>query len=385
MSCTTSQDPVTTYRATQYKGAHGEQANIRELNLLAVKGLIAMFDSESQLFCFRMKQSKQGLAREGLSHRYTIITLLGLSQVESSRLRPLVDLKPTLENLLKNTSWLNNIGDLGLLLWLCALALPERLPETYISLDVKGALSRYRDAREKRTMELAWFLSGLAHATLARQEKLPGLMDLAVKTFHLLKSNQGSQGIFGHLPREGTFAGALRGRIGSFADQVYPIYALCKFAQAYGIEEAVKMAQACGETICRVQGPLGQWWWHYDSLTGEVVGRYPVFSVHQDGMAPMALFALGKSIGEDLSPWIYRGQQWISGKNELGRDLRETSTNIIWRSIYQAKCRTYFNEAKSLLGFGHNNDAPSGLRIRFECRPYHFGWLLYAFANEGFV
>ena len=38
---------------------------------------------------------------------------------------------------------------------------------------------------------------------------------------------------------------------------------------------------------CRV--PHGQWWWHYDVRDGSVVERYPVYSVHQHAMAPMAL------------------------------------------------------------------------------------------------
>jgi len=67
----------------------------------------------------------------------------------------------------------------------------------------------------------------------------------------------------------------LRGHIGSFADQVYPIYALARFGQAYGVQPAVEMAGRCGEAICRMQGPSGQWWWHYDTRTGKVFETYP--------------------------------------------------------------------------------------------------------------
>ena len=81
--------------------------------------------------------------------------------------------------------------------------------------------------------------------------------------------------------------GILRGGVGSFADQVYPIYGISKFSQALGDEKALERALDCGLNICEAQGPLGQWWWHYDSSTGEVVGKYPVFSVHQHAMGPM--------------------------------------------------------------------------------------------------
>jgi hypothetical protein len=170
--------------------------------------------------------------------------------------------------------------------------------------------------------------------------------------------------------------------LGSFADQVYPIYALARFAQAYRSPEALETARECAQTICRLQGPLGQWWWHYDSANGRVVGRYPVYSVHQDGMAPMALFALGENLGTDYSPWILRGLNWISGENEVKQNLRETSAGVIWRSVFRKPSERYWEEAIGLLGFGGNDKPPSDLAIRFECRPYHLGWLLYAFANH---
>jgi hypothetical protein len=356
-------------------------AGIGELNTLAATGLARMFDFERQLFCFRAKRGEHGLVTEGASHRYTVMALLGLQRLAAAGGRSPVDVRTVLESLLADKAWISSIGDVGLMLWLCALASPERLQEIYSGLGVETALTRLREARDGRTMELAWFLSGLAHATLALPQKLPGLRDVAVKSCELLKRNQGDHGFFGHQATGRSLAGAVRGRIGSFADQVYPVYALTRFAQAYEDQAALDMARGCAEAICRVQGPLGQWWWHYDASTGRVFQRYPVYAVHQDGMAPMALFALGEATGLDFSESIYRGLAWITGNNELGSDLRDTSSSVIWRSIYRKGWRGYFSEFLNFLRPGENVE-PDGLRILFECRPYHFGWLLYGFAGR---
>jgi hypothetical protein len=231
-------------------------------------------------------------------------------------------------------------------------------------------------------MELSWFLSGLAHANMAFTHEFNGLGDLAHKTYQLLRRNQGDSGIFGHLGRNGTIAGILRGRIGSFADQVYPIYALSKFAEAYAVQTALKMARSCAGAICRVQGRMGQWWWHYDAATGRIVDGYPVYSVHQEGMAPMALFALAEASHTDYSAPIDRGLRWITGQNELACDLRHAS-GLVWRCLQHAsRYKVYLDRAQSFVRLNENRESGDDLRIVFECRPYELGWLLYAFAGR---
>lgn len=41
--------------------------DIRELNSLAARGLVSMFDAEKQLFCHRLVLTARGLVREGLA------------------------------------------------------------------------------------------------------------------------------------------------------------------------------------------------------------------------------------------------------------------------------------------------------------------------------
>jgi hypothetical protein len=343
-----------------------------------------MLDPEKQLFCHRLNRTPQGLVREGLSHRYTAMSLLGLHRLEAAGRQSLpIDPRIVFDALLADLVWVDNIGDLGLLLWLCAVTRPERLQEIYSYLDVKGALARFLGVRKGVTMDLAWFLSGLAHAALAGGDKLPDLSALSAKTFSLLTANQGKHGTFGHLARRASAMGALRGRIGSFADQVYPIYALAKFAEAFQNRAALEHARRCAEAICRAQGSLGQWWWHYDAVTGKVFQRYPVYAVHQHGMAPLALFALGDAARLDFSSSIYKGLEWIYGNNELALDLRDASSNLVWRSVYRRNAvRTHVKEFADFLGGSPSPIQADALEIKRECRPYELGWLLYAFAGR---
>jgi len=351
----------------------------------ALKGLVPMFDVESQLFCHRLKQGGDQFAREGLSRRYTIMTLLGLQRSENAGLKSPVEILPVLEGLLRDTDWVTNIGDLGLLLWICAASSPDRLREICSKVDLQRTYNQSREVREGRTMELAWLLSGLAHASLSVPGELPGIEELAQRTHEQLRRNQGNHGFFGHLRRGGAGLGLLRGRIGSFADQVYPIYALSKFAQTYGMRDALESAKSCADGICRVQGPMGQWWWHYNAATGRVVERYPVYSVHQEGMAPMALFALEEATGLDYGEAIHKGLRWISGNNELACDLREAS-GVVWRCIYHgSKHRVYLDRLLSFLGSDADGSFPNSKRVLLECRPYELGWLLYALAGRQFA
>lgn len=361
-----------------------DEVKIRALNTLAIKGLVPMFDPQRQMFCNRLVRTAKGLEREGLSPRYTLMTLLGLKRGEEFGLRNPFDSMAILNGLLKDRGWLDDVGDLGLLMWTCALLAPGQYEEVYRDFHAAEAIDHYRGAREGHTMAMAWFLAGLAHGALAGQKTLPGLAELAARSFEILRRNQGRNGIFGHLASGGGVTGVFRGRLGSFADQVYPIYSFSKFGSAFNHDPALKLAQNCAHTICAVQGPLGQWWWHYDSRSGRMVGKYPVYSVHQDAMAPMALFALSASSGKDYRPWIFKGLPWIYGENELKFNLCDAEVNIVWRSIYLSKFATYLREAASLWGWGPQASVPGGLRVRFEDRPYHFGWELYAFAEYGF-
>src|SRR5262249_50074264 len=155
---------------------------------------------------------------------------------------------------------------------------------------------------------------------------------------------------FGHLARRGTVTGLFRGAVGSFADQVYPIYAFSKCSIAFGNESARNAAIECASAIGKAQGPLGQWWWHYDASSGQVVQRYPVYSVHQHAMGPMALIALKTAAQRNFSEAIFKGLNWIFGANELHTSMCDDDSSVIWRAIQpRSKLTLRAHQAKAYL------------------------------------
>src|ERR1700733_8822677 len=77
----------------------------RALTALASGGLIQMLDPESQIFCYRLNRGPKGMTREGLSRRYTYMTLLGLHRMETRGRQPSpIAVNSTFQTLLGNGS-----------------------------------------------------------------------------------------------------------------------------------------------------------------------------------------------------------------------------------------------------------------------------------------
>jgi hypothetical protein len=341
-----------------------------------------MFDADRQLFCDRLVHTGTTMSRQGVSERYTAMTLLGLHRYEKAGFHSPFEVRTIADALMRRPSWAENPGDAGLLIWTCAEIIPECLDEYVRENDPASGLLGSADARMRSTMELAWFLTGLAKGALVDSAQRSRWEPAARTAYELLKKNQGPFGFFGHRAA-GLGPRTWRGRIGSFADQVYPIYALTMFAKAFGVGEALESAIACAGAICNAQGPLGQWWWHYDSSSGRVVQRYPVYSVHQEGMAPMALLAVGEATGRDFGQPIMNGLEWIFGRNELNHDMRDLQVGVVWRSLrFATKARMLQQEIRGWNRPGSEPVNAKDLSVLHECRPYELGWLLYALSAE---
>src|SRR5580693_6610410 len=74
---------------------------------LAAAGLVEMLDPKSSIFCDAYRRTEQGMSRERLSPRYTMMTLLGLHCYEGSGRRSPVAIAPVLEALLENADWID--------------------------------------------------------------------------------------------------------------------------------------------------------------------------------------------------------------------------------------------------------------------------------------
>ena len=158
---------------------------------------------------------------------------------------------------------------------------------------------------------------------------------------------------------------------------------MSKFAKIFQVEDPLGPALECATAVCGAQGESGQWWWLYDARSGRVSSRYPVYSVHQHGMAPMGLFAVGEATGQCFKQFIYKGLCWIYGTNELNVDMRDGTENLIWRCILAKNSQSkYWEMALNVVRSPSEHAQVRSLKILYEQRPYEFGWLLFALARN---
>lgn len=127
-----------------------DSLGIRDLLALSVAGLEAMFVRSGGVFCHRLIDTKTGLVTEGLSPRYTAMTLLGLHRYEKSGAPSPFPVRDLTVELVRNTAWLESIGDLGLLLWTCAEITPELLDDCIARTEAMEAVERSADAKRDR-------------------------------------------------------------------------------------------------------------------------------------------------------------------------------------------------------------------------------------------
>jgi hypothetical protein len=368
--------------AVDRRSMRGPAPEIPALNARALRSLVYLFSEKEKLFSRSVTLKSSGLHREGNSLKRTVIALLGLNRLAESKAATPFDVCSMHNAVLGDTSWVGSLGELGLLAWFTAECEPDRLRNLFRQFDFDKALLTYREGREACTSGLAWFLAGISHARLAGSSAVPDLTDVAVDAYHLLLENQSEGGIFGQVAFPRWLQRACR-RFGRFSDQIFAIYALSVFSRAFQIEEPLAPALNCGNSICSLQGDNGEWWFLYDKQACRVVNRYPVFSWHQDGTAPVGLLALGEATGQNFYEPIYKGLTWGIASHQLGDHLESQQQGLIWDSIRpRRKAANYWEAALSLANIARRQKEEH-LSIRYEARPDHFGWLLYAFGRAG--
>jgi len=343
------------------------------------RGLPLMFDGQTSMFAYTRKSEDAGrsVQLQGKSDRYGAIVLLGANLLPHEQQAEIFngrDADNYCSAMLSSVDGMTNVGDVALLVWAAAEIGSSRL---------EGGLTRLRylmgEASELPTVEAAWCVSAL----VAAHARIPVAGDIAAARDRLLLAYNKQGGIFGHSTNlEG---GGLRGHVACFADQVYPIQALARLNRYQADQEALDAANSSARAICREQGPGGQWWWHYDHRTGRVLEGYPVYTVHQDSMGPMALFDLAECGGEDFTAEIRKGLEWMDTTTELSNCLIDDELQLIWRKIGRTDPKKALRGARAALSRVHpglragwpDRVFPAN-RIDWESRPYHLGWVLYA-------
>jgi len=344
---------------------------------LAVRGLLETYAPTAKGLPYTRRCEPNGVRAKGNSARYALISLIGLAKGA-----PVVGRQENLVRLLccrLAAAGLNRLspGELGLALW--ARSLHEGAAELVTPGNVERAFSGGVGVLD--SMKWGWVLLGADHA-VAAGESVPTaerLASLARKS--LLALYNPRTDLFYRHNRRGV-SHAVSRRITCFANQIYPVMALAVHGRRTGCLQSSETAVAVADKLCELQGELGQWWWLYDAETGEVVERYPVFSVHQDAMAPMALLEAGRD-HRFVGP-VERGLGWLSQANELGEDMVVADVGLIHRDVHLSRvgrihrilhgvtwcCGRQIVQAEKTWA--------SRFVVNRECRPYHLGWILYA-------
>jgi hypothetical protein len=195
----------------------------------------------------------------------------------------------------------------------------------------------------------------------------------------------------GFLTEDGLFCDqptGLRRVFSSFATQAYLTTGLYHYGQHYGNVEALDIADRITTRMLGHQGPQGEWPWFYYAPGNLVVDNYEVYSVHQDGMAPMFLQIAEQRGLPGAREAIVRGFEWLFGHNQLGRSMLVPELGMFYRSIlrkgeltekHRRVARAVTNR---LLGRKDPLIPADGLMLRQECRSYHLGWVLYSFGTR---
>ncbi len=346
---------------------------------ISIKAIEEMFNKENKTFYSKRKEIRNKVVNRGESQRYNLIALLGLYKASVHGLETKININDVIDHQITYVQKYKSIGDIGLLLWLVSLSNPEKLVQILPKINFNTILNEYKDSKRQLTTELSWFLIGLLSATIFNKNFAAVIKDLPHQVYQLIRNNYGGNGIFAHSGKS-RLKFISRKRIGTFSDQVYSIYAFTMYAKVFSNEEALMIAMECADKLAGKQGEHGQWWWHYDSATGEVISKYPVFSVQQDALAPMAFLAIQRASGKNYTDYINKGINWLFSNNELRAKIVDDDKKIIYQSFSINTFTRYFNILLSVL-FKLNFPKKVKLKVSKKTFLYHYGWVLFVFSE----
>jgi hypothetical protein len=350
----------------------------------ALRLLPVTFDGERGLFCHKTVAA-DGLRNIGVDALYSAAALIGLLSCDELDDACAGLIGPGIDGLWRALSACEARGStLGATLWALALADDPRADALVDRIGV--AL----EPRRWASMDLGLAVHGLAQVA-GRSGVRDRALRLAADGAAELRSRFAARAsVFRGTARGGAPAAVRHLGMTSFASQVYPLHGLAGYASA--TDEAVAPeALAVADWLVAAQGPLGQWWWFYSTVRCRVVEGYPVYAVHQDAMAHMALLPLerhGSRAADKVA--LERGRRWLIGDNELRTALIDWDRPLFARAIQRTggdtdgyagwSPRQHASAlAKSLLGRTDDGQCgPESLEIAWETRSYHLGWLLYA-------
>lgn len=341
------------------------------LKRIASNALSQFYNEESWLFHFKLSAKGKDsdikafdkIPFYSTAERYSLISALGIYTYRNrgGQIDLKFDIDKVWERLLCHIDAIQSLGDLGLFLWAATFK-------------ADGSASKIAKVLKKRikevhlnqicTQDLAWILTGVSFT------KCP---ELPSKVSEEIKTRFGQHGLLKAFRSSSRFE--------TFNTQAYGLISLAEHARIFEDRSSRNAALNLGKNLINLQGPRGEWPWLYDVDNGVVVDYYPVYSVHQDAMAPMALRALANISDLTINIAIKKSVAWVFGDNELRHSIFDKEYGLIWRSIRrQGKIRRKWFQRFAVRGMGWINDLFTAKEINKESRAYHYGWILYAFS-----
>jgi hypothetical protein len=365
------------------------ETRMKELADVALRALPQMYDEQSSLFSQKALPQGDRLVNRGENAYYSAASMVGILAQPAVSPDSVVPVGKALDALLAVCDRDQGPPLLSTTLWAGAIAGDPRAARLVTS------LNQSLDVEQAESAALGQVLRGLVAGAEAFPEVRDAALDLGQRcATELLDRHSAHSRVFRAMPRRPSGIRTMLGaRITSFASQVYPLLGLASL-YAYRGDTPPPALRQTAEHLVEAQGPLGQWWWLYSPSTATVLEGYPVYSVHQDGMAFMGLVPV-EQLGEgSYAEALALGLDWLDGHNELSLSLVEDEPPFICRNIQRmgsdadapfgiSRSNFYRTVSRSLRPGSVSDQtvvAPEELEPLRECRSYHLGWLLYAYA-----
>jgi hypothetical protein len=350
---------------------------IVDLIHLSLAGLARMYDPEKQVL-FTRDFSGGDLRDDRLSLRYTVMSSVGIFNAIEAGYDTDLDPQQLLVNGFEKFAG-DDLDHLGMALWSSATIgggleekiLKKLLPMASDEKVLMGSIGRV----------VAWVLTGICRYV----EKNPDdeeARKVATRIYNFAKEKCWS--VTGELFFHHAGNAPQNPRFALFSTQIYWVYALAVYGKVFKDPQALEIGGKVADSILRLRDPFGGFAWRYDALLGKVTERYPVYSVHQDAMAPMAFFALDEATGRDSVEDIRQSLGWL-WRNQLDLNMVDLERVVIFRAIRR---KAFFASIFNWIGRQLTSSSlspgemPGFLRINPTSRPYHLGWLLHAFCGR---
>jgi len=370
-------------------GAAGAGADVAaELTPLALRSLVDSYDAGRRLFSHQLLDGRWCEVDDVYPHETltsSAISLLGLFRAGVDPADHGIDAAGCLDAIAGEITRTGYRAGIGLALWANAVAGGARSASDYLAAAGLAPVElTTRLLPTFTTMETAWLASGLLHEVArSGDDEVRRLAQVVVDE---LRTNRyrGATRLMCHAGPGAAALDRARGHIANFADQIYSVQAFAFAAQVLDDRAAGGAGVALADRHCELQGDRGQWWWHYDSTRGHVALRYAVYSVHQHGMAPMALAAVAAASDRDYAAPVAASRAWIE-HNESGASMVDIERSTIWRSLERVESPLTSKLRGGLEALGVADGRSASVTLNRETRPYEWAWCLYAAAIENGV